>query len=252
MKRFLQLSATATVCATLAMSLLVADAAGAQRRPRRVNSPVNAKDARRQDEAARKAASAARVFEQIMGIRDKSIPKELLDRAEAVAVFPAVVKAGFIVGGRGGNGVISRRIKGGWSAPAFFKMGGASIGAQIGASKTDFVLLFMNDSALKGLLEDKFEMGGEASAAAGPVGRAASATTNLTLDAGILSYSRSRGLFAGLELKGAVINPDNNLNEAIYGMKADTLLADSERLDLAQMFTGIQIFPVTLARYSRR
>ncbi len=253
MKRFLQQSLTAALGATLAVGLFVADAtAQQQQRRRRVNPPVNSPDAKRLDEAGRKAASAARVFEQIMGVREKSIPRELLDRAEAVAVFPSVVKAGFIVGGRGGNGVISRRIKGGWSAPAFFKMGGASIGAQIGASKTDFVLLFMNESALKGLLEDKFEMGGEASAAAGPVGRAASATTNLTLDAGILSYSRSRGLFAGLELKGAVINPDNNLNEAVYGMKANTLLADSERLDLAQMFTGIRIFPVTLSRYSRR
>jgi lipid-binding SYLF domain-containing protein len=141
-------------------------------------------------------------------------------------------------------------VTGGWSAPAFFKLGGASVGLQIGASKTDFVLLFMNEDAIRGLLEDKFEMGGEASAAAGPVGRAASATTNLTLDAGILSYSRSRGLFAGLELKGAVINPDNNLNEALYGLKARDLLTGRNKVEMADVFSGIIVFPNTLARYS--
>ena len=129
-------------------------------------------------------------------------------------------------------------------------MGGASLGLQIGAAKTDLILLFMNEDALRGLLEDKLEMGGEASAAAGPVGRTASATTNLTLDAGILSYSRSKGLFAGLELKGAVINPDNDLNEAVYGMKARALLTGSQKVQMADALPGVIIFPNTLARYS--
>jgi lipid-binding SYLF domain-containing protein len=234
--------------ASLLCSLTLAPTVKAQRQ-RRVNTPETTK---REDEAERKAATAARVFEQIMNARDNAIPKELIDKAEAVAVFPGVFKAGFVVGGRGGSGLISRRVKGGWSAPAFFTMRGGSFGAQIGAAKTDFVLLFMNESAVQGLLEDKFEMGGEASAAAGPVGRAASASTNLTLDAGILSYSRSKGLFAGLELKGAVVNPDNKLNEAVYGMKADNLLTGAEQLKLNQMPAGVRIFPVTLARYSRR
>jgi lipid-binding SYLF domain-containing protein len=238
------------VLATLGLSM-PAGLSQTERR-RRATDPVAAKDAKKLNEAAKKASNAARVFEQVMGAPDKSIPKELLDRAEAVAVFPGVLKAGFVVGGRGGSGVISRRTRGGWSVPAFFKMGGASFGAQIGASKTDFVLLFMNESALKGLLEDKLEIGGEASAAAGPVGRAASATTNLTLDAGILSYSRSKGLFAGLEIKGAVINPDNNLNEDIYGKKASELLMGSDQPKPEDVFSGIQIFPYTLARYSRR
>ena len=119
-----------------------------------------------------------------------------------------------------------------------------------GATKTDFVLLFMNEDAVRGLLEDKFEMGGEASAAAGPLGPAASATTNLTLDAGILSYSRSKGLFAGLELKGAVINPDNNLNEALYGLKAKDLLTGGNKVDMAQVLSGVIVFPNTLSRYS--
>ena len=217
-----------------------------QERQRRVSAPPTKKE----EEAERKAENAAKVFDQIMNARDNAIPKELIDKAEAVAVFPGVLKAGFVVGGRGGSGLISRRIKGGWSAPAFFTMRGGSFGAQIGAAKTDFVLLFMNESAVQGLLEDKFEMGGEASAAAGPVGRAASATTNLTLDAGILSYSRSKGLFAGLELKGAVINPDNNLNEALYGLKAKEVLTGANKVSMADVLPGVIVFPNTLARYS--
>src|SRR5438309_6321162 len=113
-----------------------------------------------------------------MNVPDKAIPQGLLDKAEAIAVFPGVIKAGFIVGGRGGRGVISRRTGRSWSAPAFFNLGGGSVGLQIGASSTDFVLLFMNNDALNGLLKDKFEIGGEGSAAAGPLGRAASTSTD--------------------------------------------------------------------------
>jgi lipid-binding SYLF domain-containing protein len=210
------------------------------------------KSTKKINEATERSQRAAKVFTEIMAAPDKSVPKDLLDKAEAVAVFPNVIKAGFIVGGRGGSGVISRRLRGGWSAPAFFKLGGGSIGLQIGASSTDFVLLFMNEEALKGLLEDKFEVGGEGSIAAGPVGRAAAASTNLTLDAGILSYSRSKGLFAGLELKGVVINPDNDDNEAVYGMKARDILTGSNKMTLARMPAGVRIFPRTLARYSVR
>ncbi|MDQ3584837.1 MAG: lipid-binding SYLF domain-containing protein [Pyrinomonadaceae bacterium] len=251
--KLLKATGRTSVVMLLVSLLVVVAAQGQEGRKRRASDPDPAVDAKRAREATKRAANAARVFEQIMGARDNQIPKELLDRAEAVAVFPGVLKAGFVVGGRGGSGVISRRINGGWSAPAFFNMGGGSIGAQIGASKTDFVLLFMNESAIKGLLEDKFEMGGEASVAAGPVGRAASATTNLTLDAGILSYSRSKGLFAGLELKGAVVNPDNKLNEALYHRKANEILLEGTNLVTAdQAPEGVRVFPVTLARYSRR
>jgi lipid-binding SYLF domain-containing protein len=209
-----------------------------------------------QKEAREQANKATKVFRQIMSVPDKAIPKELLDKAEAVAVFPDVIKAGFLlVGGRGGRGVISRRIPGGWSAPAFFNLGGGSIGPQLGASSTDFVLLFMNEDAVKGLLEDKFEIGGEGSIAAGPVGRAASASTNLTLDAGILSYSRSKGLFAGLELKGVVINPDNKDNQAIYGMDAKELLtgvAATKRGKKPYIPQSVRSFPLQLSRYSRK
>lgn len=201
-------------------------------------------------EATREAQKAADVFTEIMNVPERAIPQRLLDKAEAIAVFPDVIKAGFIVGGRGGHGVISRRTKGGWTAPAFFNIGGGSVGLQIGASKTDFVMLFMNEDALNGLLKDKFEIGGEGSAAAGPVGRSTSATTDATLQAGILSYSRSKGLFAGLEVKGSVINPDNNDNIAVYRKKATEILA--QRWTLAQMPAGVRIFPRTLARYSSR
>ena len=201
---------------------------------------------------AEEARQASDVFTEIMNVPEKSIPRGLLDKAEAIAVFPGVLKGGFIVGARGGHGVISRRVAGGWSAPAFFNLGGGSIGLQIGASKTDFILLFMNEKALGSLLKDKFEIGGEGSAAAGPVGRSTSATTDAQMNAEILSYSRSKGLFAGLELKGTVIDPDNDDNMAVYGKKANEILAPGKRWPLSSIPAGIRIFPQTLARYSTR
>lgn len=214
-------------------------------------STATAQSSKRLKDAARHSSAAARVFNEIMNTPDKGVPKELLDRAEAVAVFPGVVKAAFIIGGRGGQGVISRRIKGGWSAPAFFNIGGGSFGLQIGASKTDYVLLIMNEEGVKGLMEDKFEMGGAASVAAGPVGRTAAASTNATLDAGILTYSRSKGLFAGVSLEGAVINPDNDLNEALYEGKKASAVLDREH-SMREMPAVVRIFPRTLSRYSVR
>ena len=187
-----------------------------------------------------------------MGTREKSIPQDLLDRAEAVAVFPGVLKGGFIIGGRGGSGVISRRVAGGWSAPAFFDLGGGSIGLQIGVASTDYILLFMNENAVESLLKDKFEIGGEGSAAAGPVGRSASASTDVKLNAQILSYSRSKGAFAGLELKGVVIKPDNEDNLQVYGMPARDILTGANKISMDKMPSGVRIFPQTLVRYSTR
>src|SRR4026208_2333461 len=200
---------------------------------------------RRTDDAARHAAAAAGGGNEIMGVREKSIPRDLIEKAEAVAVFPGVVKAAFIFGGNGGQGVISRRTPNGWSAPAFFNLGGGSFGAQIGAQKTDYVLLIMNEGGLKGLLKDKFELGGEASIAAGPVGREAAASTNPRLDAGILSYSRSKGAFIGAALKGAMVTPDNDLNEAVYGKKADEVLK-GQAVPFGNMPPSVRIFPRTL------
>ena len=210
------------------------------------------RSAKKAREAADQSAKAARVFDQIMATREKSIPQDLLDRAEAVAVFPSVIKAGFIVGGRGGSGVLSRRVAGGWSAPAFFDLGGGSIGLQIGAASTDYILLFMNEHAVESLLSDKFEIGGEGSAAAGPVGRSASASTDVKLNAQILSYSRSKGAFAGLELKGVVIKPDNDDNLQVYGMTARDILTGANKISMDKMPAGVRVFPQTLATYSRR
>jgi lipid-binding SYLF domain-containing protein len=227
-------------CAAVIISLLLLSA---------FSTPAQKKS--RTNDAARHASEAAKTFTEIMNVKDKAIPKELLDTAEAIAVFPGVIKAAFLIGGRGGQGVISRRVKGGWSAPAFFNLGGGSFGPQIGAQRTDYVLLIMNQSGLDGLLKDKFELGGEAGIAAGPVGREASASTNPRLDAGILSYSRSKGAFIGAALKGAVITPDNDLNEAIYGKKADEVLQGAP-VPFGQMPTSVRIFPRTLVRYSIR
>lgn len=212
---------------------------------------VSAQKKSRTQDATRHASAAAKVFTEIMNVREKAIPKELLDKAEAIAVFPGVIKAAFILGGRGGQGVISTRTRTGWSPPAFFNLSGGSFGAQIGAQKNDYVFLIMNEDGVKGLLEDKFEMGGEAGIVAGPVGREAAASTNATLDAGILSYSRSKGAFIGAALKGVAITPDNDLNEAVYGMKAMEVLTGPSTT-LTQMPAGVRIFPRTLARYSHR
>ncbi len=209
------------------------------------------KDVKKLADATKNAQEAADTFTEIMNVPDKGIPRDLLDKAEAIGVFE-VVKAGFIVGGRSGHGVISRRVKGGWGAPAFYNLNGGSFGLQIGAAKLELILLFMNTGAVDSLMQDKFEMGGEGSVAAGPVGRSASATTDAQLKAQILSYSRSKGLFAGLELKGVVISPDNNDNEPVYGLKANDILAPTKQWKITDMPVGVRIFPRTMARYSTR
>ncbi|MFN2456102.1 MAG: YSC84-related protein [Pyrinomonadaceae bacterium] len=256
MKVLLQKRVSSALCAVLVLCVFAAAATHAQKRPRRAGSrsmaSVPVKDARRSADASRHARDASKVFNELMTTPERGIPNELLDKAEAIAVFPGVIKAGFIVGGRGGQGVISRRLPNGWSAPAFFHIGGADFGAQIGASKTDFVLLFMNDNAVESLLKDKVELGGELSVAAGPYGRTAAASTDARAQAGILSYSRSKGAFIGAVIKGGTINPDNDLNEAVYGMKAVDFLTGTQKMTLATMPSVVRIFPQTLARYSVR
>src|SRR5438105_15127121 len=239
MKRAFQFSG-AVVGAIIAVAMLAGAAQAQKTDPKKIA------------EASRDAQQAADAFTEIMNVPERGIPQSLLDKAEAIAVFPGVIKAGFIVGGRGGHGMISRRVKGGWSAPAAFDLGGGSVGLQIGASKTDFVLLFMNDDALSGLLKDKFEIGGEGSATAGPVGRTAAASTDALLRAGIISYSRSKGLFAGLEIKGTVIKPDDDENVAVYALKGKEILSPTQIWTMTKMPAGVRIFPRTLARYSVR
>ncbi|HET9531183.1 MAG TPA: lipid-binding SYLF domain-containing protein [Blastocatellia bacterium] len=208
-------------------------------------------DKEKLEEARKESREASEVLNEIMKTPDKSIPRELLQRAEAIAVFPNVVKAAFIVGGQGGDGVISRRSQTGWGPPVFFKIRGGSIGPQIGAESTDYVLLFMNEGALKGLVEDEFEIGGEISVSAGPVGRTASATTNVTLDAGILSYSRSKGAFIGASLKGSKISPQNEMNRAILGSEAKEILSGAKMVDTAKLPEGIMTFIQTLNNHTK-
>jgi lipid-binding SYLF domain-containing protein len=198
-------------------------------------------------EAAAQSAKAAKAFDTIMQIPDKAIPQALLARAKAIAVFPQVIKVALNVGGEGGRGVVSRRVVDGWGNPVFIRGGGASIGPQIGASATDFVLLLMNDEAVEGLMKDKFELGGEASIAAGPVGRNASAGTDALMQAEILSYSRSRGVFAGFNLKGVVLRPEDALNLAVYNKTARELLSDQTS---AAPEPNLRAFPQALGRYA--
>jgi len=201
-------------------------------------------------DAVKTSQKATKTLNEIMQISDKSIPRDLLDRAKAVAVFPSVLKAAFIIGGHGGKGVISRRLPSGWGAPAFFKISGGSLGFQIGASSSDVVMLFMTEDSLKNLLEDKFEIGGEAAAAAGPLGRTAKATTDAQLQAAILSYSRSKGLFAGLSLTGAVISADNDANQAVYSLDAKDLLTGANKVALADIPPATKNFQEALTNYT--
>ena len=247
--------ARGAACALALASVFVTTALGVtsvqgQRRGRAGGAKPAAFSRKRADDAARRSLGAAQAFRKIMSVPERGIPRELLEDAEAVAVFPDVFKAAFIVGGRKGQGVVSRRTKTGWSAPAFLNLGGGSVGFQVGAAETDYVLLFMNEEALRGLLEDKFEIGGEASIAAGPVGRAIAASTNPTLDAGILSYSRSKGAFVGVALKGVVISPDNDLNTAFYGKEAKEVIAQG--LSASGIPSNARAFPLMLSRYSVR
>jgi lipid-binding SYLF domain-containing protein len=165
---------------------------------------------------------AAEVFKQITDTPDKGIPTELLERSACVGIFPSVKKLAFVVGGSHGAGFILCRKnegKGPWGAPAGFSMSSGSFGFQIGGSATDFILLFMNQEGVKKLLQDKFTLGADAAVAAGPVGRNARADTDAQMSAKVLGYSRSKGLFAGLALNGAVLRPSGEDNEALYGKK---------------------------------
>ncbi len=200
-------------------------------------------------EARERAQKAAIAFQEVMSAPDQGIPQDLLDRAYCVAVFPSVKKAGFIVGGQYGKGLIScRRAEGSWGAPAFFTIGGGSFGLQIGGQAVDLVLLIMNKSGLEGLLQDRFEIGAGAAVSAGPVGRNTHVSTDVLLKSQIISYSRSRGLFAGLELKGAVITPDSTANEAIYGEQINSreILIDGK----ARTPATIRAFPLAIRKFS--
>ena len=187
--------------------------------------PLSAKGSA-EDERER-VQKATTVLSEIMGVTDGGIPKDLMNRAEAVAVIPHMVKGAFIVGGDYGKGVVSRRMNNGsWSAPAFLKMGGGSFGFQLGAEATDLVLIFTNRDGVDGLIKGKVKLGADASVAAGPVGRNAQVGTDVLLNSAVLAYSRAKGLFAGIALDGAVVSIDNDANRKVYGheLTADDIL----------------------------
>jgi lipid-binding SYLF domain-containing protein len=160
---------------------------------------------------------ATRVFHEIMATPDKGIPRDLLGKAKCVAIIPGEEKLAFIFGGNYGKGLAVCRTANGWSAPMFVAVGGGSVGFQIGGSFTDAVMLFMNDHALQSLMSDKFKIGADATVAAGPVGRQAAAGTDIKLNAEILSYSRSKGIFAGASVDGAMVQADHSGDKAMYG-----------------------------------
>jgi SH3 domain-containing YSC84-like protein 1 len=170
----------------------------------------------REDDVKR-TQKAAQVFQEIMSTPDQGIPSDLLESAKCIAIIPGDKKFAFVFGGSYGRGLATCRTEHGWSAPMFVAIDSGSVGYQIGGSSTDIVMLFMNDHALQSLMSDKFKMGADASVAAGPVGRSAAAGTDLKLTAEILSYSRSKGIFAGVSLDGAVMQADKSGDKAMYG-----------------------------------
>lgn len=214
-----------------------------------VSSGVAQKDPGKQlKNAVERVDKSSATFKEIMGIAEKSIPRDLLRKANAIVVIPGAVKAGFIFAGQGGGGLAVKRMGDGWSAPAFMNMGGGSWGLQVGGQSTDYVMLIMNEKGMKGLLEDKFELGVEGSVAAGPVGRTAAASTNATMDAEILTYSRTKGVFAGVSLKGAVIHPDTDMNLAVYQKSAKEILG-TPPLPSSAAPSALQKFGNTVASY---
>lgn len=167
----------------------------------------------------KRITDATTVLDEIMSAGDKAVPRAIMEKAEGIAVFPSLIKGGIVVGGQRGHGILSVRDKktGGWSAPAFLTITGGSIGAQFGAQAIDLILVVNNQRGLEQLVKNQFKIGADASVAAGPLGREASASTDIQMRAQILSYSRARGLFAGVTLNGSTIRQDRDANERFYG-----------------------------------
>jgi SH3 domain-containing YSC84-like protein 1 len=182
--------------------------------------PVHAQDKKE----AERLENCGTVIKEIMDIPD-DIPQDLIDKAECVIIYPSVLKAAFVVGGSYGRGAMTCRsgehFTGPWGAPTMMALEGASIGFQLGGQATDFVLLVMNPRGARAILSSKVKLGADASAAAGPKGRNAEASTDVTMRAEVLTYSRARGLFAGVSLTGSTVRPDNNANEKVYGKEVD-------------------------------
>lgn len=206
--------------------------------------------ARAQSDEAERVAAATQVMHEIMDAGDQAVPGSILEKAEGVAVFPSLIKGGLIVGAQRGRGILSVRDSksGTWSAPAFLTITGGSFGAQIGAQAVDLVLVIMNRRGLEQLVSNQFKIGADASVAAGPVGRDATASTDIQLRAQILSYSRTRGIFAGVTVNGSTISQDRDANDRFYGMGYRTSQIVFERLGGAP--EPVAAWRDTLTRYA--
>lgn len=201
------------------------------------------------DTAQERLSDATKVFNEIMATPDKGVPQDLLEKAHCIVIVPGMKQAALGIGGKFGRGYAVCRQNRGWGGPAAIRVEGGSFGFQIGASNTDVVMLLMNEKGMRRLLEDKFTLGGEATVAAGPVGRQTSASTDVQLSAEILSWSRSKGLFAGVALHGATLRPDNEVNEELYATK----LTNKEILTANQKApAGAMELITALNRYSPR
>lgn len=197
----------------------------------------------------KRVGAATTVLNEMMRAEDKAIPGHILEKAEAIAIFPGVKKAGFVVGGQWGRGIIS--VRSGdtrkWSSPAFLTLTGGSVGAQIGGTEIDLILVIMNRSGVEHLLKNQVKLGGEMSAAAGPIGRAGEASTDVQMQAQILSYSRSRGLFAGVAVNGSVIKEDMDANTRFYGKALSSEDIVFERAGASP--AGVDALKAALARH---
>jgi lipid-binding SYLF domain-containing protein len=199
----------------------------------------------------KKITDAATVISEIMAAPDKAIPRNVLENAEAIAVFPGLLKGGLGIGGERGHGILSARDKKnhGWSNPAFLTITGGSLGAQIGLQAIDLVLVINNQRGLEQLVKNQFKVGADAGVAAGPVGREASAATDIQMRAQILSYSRSRGLFAGVTINGATINQDRDANERFYGMGYRTGQIIFDGMGTPHDASAVSAWKETLTKY---
>lgn len=197
-------------------ALLLLLAAGCANR-KSASAQGNPAPAETRAEVVNRLADAGNVLNELVATPDNSVPQTVLSDAKCVAVIPGMVKGGFVIGGQHGRGVVTCRTSNGWSAPAFMTITGGTWGAQIGAESVDLVLMFMNDKGVQSLLSNSIKLGADASVAAGPLGRQASAGTDVALNSEILSYSRARGLFAGIDLNGAAVRTDEDSTRAIYG-----------------------------------
>lgn len=201
------------------------------------------------DESER-AEAAAVVLREIMEAPDQGIPEELMKKAYGIAVIPHVVKGAFGIGGRYGKGLVAQRnANGGWGTPLFIEIGGGSFGFQLGVEATDVVMVFTNAGGLKSLLKGKLKIGADASATAGPVGRKAEVGTDILLKSAIYSYSRSKGLFAGVALDGAVVQLDDDANKAVYGKKSVAADLATRKVTGAAVFV-VQPFLLSLQKYA--